>query len=258
MLNKETIKAAFSKSAATYDGASDFQKETGQILMDMILKDRPAFARILDVGTGTGSMAAALLKDMKGVFYGCDIAWGMASFAKKNTRGLFIVQADAESLPYKDGEFDTVFSNITYQWMHDMPSAFKEAGRVLKKGGRFYFSILLKGSLAELYEALAAAGKNNLTGILPEENLLKSGLTDAGLAIGEWQVRILKRPYQSCLDFVKALRLIGAGKIQEDNIFKMGERAVFFNMVNFYDENFRKGGKVFATYRVALGCAKKT
>ncbi|MCX5716515.1 MAG: methyltransferase domain-containing protein [Candidatus Omnitrophica bacterium] len=254
---KETVKKAFSKSAATYDTASDFQKETGRMLTDKILEAEAAAERILDVGIGTGSVTARLSNSMNAALYGCDIAWGMASLAKKNAKNIFISQADAERLPYKESVFDVVFSNITYQWMQDFKAAFCEVNRILKKGGRLYFSILLKGSLPELYKALGAADKNSLTDMLPDAVFLRSALDDSGLKIKCWEEIKLKRFYENCLGLVKTFRLIGADRARGANIFKMGERKAFFSMVDFYDTNFYEQKKVFATYNVAIIRADK-
>ncbi|NQU74454.1 MAG: methyltransferase domain-containing protein [Candidatus Omnitrophica bacterium] len=258
MLNKEQIKKSFSKAAITYDKASDFQKETGRRLVDMILSDTASEDMILDIGMGTGSITQELAGTLNRRIYGCDLSWGMVSFAKKNTNGLFISQADMEELPYKTGAFDIIFSNITYQWAHDAKPAFLEIKRILKNGGRFYFSILIKDSLKELYETVKGiAKKDQRMDFLPSGESIKSEFTESGLKIAWCEEKTLKKYYDSSLALLKTLKRAGAGKILDGNVFKMGQRRLFFEMLEAYDRNFNEGGKVFANYNVIFGCAKK-
>jgi SAM-dependent methyltransferase len=50
-------------------------------------------------------------------------------------------QADAQRLPFVDGEFDAVVCQFGVMFFRDKPRAFSEAYRVLKPGGRFLFSV---------------------------------------------------------------------------------------------------------------------
>ena len=90
-----------------------------------------------------------------------DIAPGMLARAKAQSRWLRRferVRADAYSLPFRDGAFDLVFSNLMLQWCDDLDAVFAEIARVLKPGGLLLFSTFGPGTLAELREAWAASG----------------------------------------------------------------------------------------------------
>jgi SAM-dependent methyltransferase len=50
-------------------------------------------------------------------------------------------QADAQYLPFPDGEFDAVVCQFGIMFFPDKPRAFSEAYRVLKPGGRFLFNV---------------------------------------------------------------------------------------------------------------------
>lgn len=258
MLSKEKIKESFSRSASTYDEAADFQKETGHRLIQKILSDNVPIDRILDVGLGTGYITRELARIFSDV-HGCDIAWGMASFSKRKANTFSIIQADAEALPYKPGTFGIVFSNITYQWIHNFRNAFLEVRRVLKDKGRFYFSILTDGSLKELYETLReVAGRGYPQDFLPGAKYINLELKWRDLDIIWWEELTIRRYYENCLELLRKFKGLGAGRLSGSNIFNMGDRELFFKMTDVYDKNFAESGKVFATYKVILGCVEKT
>lgn len=258
MLSKEKIRESFSKAAYTYDEASDFQRDIGRKLIERILSDGRNFKKALDIGLGTGSITQELAERFEKI-YGCDIAWGMVSFSKANTKDIFITQADAEILPYKEAVFDIVFSNLTYQWIHNFRQAFSEIKRVLKNKGRFYFSILVEDTLTELYRTLKDVVKKDYAAdFLPNPKYIKLELKWHGLDIAWWEEVTLKRYYENSLELVKRLKKIGAGRMTESNLFRMGQRALFFKILDEYNRNFIEDGKVFATYKVILGYAEKT
>ena len=259
MLSKEKIKKSFSKAASTYDEASDFQKETGHRLIDMILSDGTPNDMILDIGMGTGNITQEFAKRLNRCVYGCDLSWGMVHFSKVNTKGLFISQADTEFLPYKTDVFDIVFSNATYQWVTDFESAFLEVKRILKKDGRFYFSILVKNSLKELYKVLEGIVKKDYgIDFLPNSEWIRLKLKESGLKVVRYEEKTLKRYYESPLALLKTLKRVGAGKVLDGNMFGMGQRRLFFEMIKAYDRNFNEEGKIFVNYNVLFGCVKKT
>jgi malonyl-CoA O-methyltransferase len=257
-LTKEKIGLAFSRAAATYDNASDFQKETARWLIQRIREDGVCTGRALDIGMGTGRITQELASLFKGAVFGCDLAWGMVSFSKANCTGIAPTQADMENLPYRSGVFDIVFSNIVHQWGHDFRSAVSELRRVLKNGGRFYFSILTENSLHELYKSLeSVTGRDYKRGLFPAPGDVRSGLINSGFGLDWFEEKALKRYYAGSLELIKRLKDIGAGRISAENIFGMGQKGLFFRMLEEYDRCFGDGARVFATYNVALGCAIK-
>ncbi|MBI4336075.1 MAG: methyltransferase domain-containing protein [Candidatus Omnitrophica bacterium] len=255
---KEKIKESFSKAAVTYDRAADFQRETGLRLIERILLENASLGMVLDTGMGTGRLTQALSQRIGGRVHGCDLAWGMVSFSKNNTRGVITSQADMERLPYKAETFDIVFSNIACQWARDLTEAFSEVRRVLKIGGRFYFSILAKGSLKELHGVLNEFLKiEGFKDFLPSREEIRERFKETGLDFVWIEDTVIKRYYSNCLELLRRVKQSGAGRVSASNLIGMGDRDLFFEMVNRYDANFREGDKVFATYRVLMGCVRK-
>ena len=96
---------------------------------------------ILDVGCGTG-MFTKLLVQRAHFVVGVDLSLGMLHAAGDMPRGVSLVQADADHLPFQDGTFDVVVSITLLQNMPDPGSTVRELARVLKRGGLLIVSTL--------------------------------------------------------------------------------------------------------------------
>src|SRR4029078_659196 len=70
-----------------------------------------------------------------------DFSPAMLAFAKARVPGAEFVRADAQQLPFDDGEFDIVVSNLGVCNVPDQPRALSEARRVLRQGGRFAMTV---------------------------------------------------------------------------------------------------------------------
>lgn len=82
----------------------------------------------LSIGVGTGRFAAPL-----GVQVGIDPAHTVLGYAAR--RGIAVVQAAAEALPFADGLFDRALCVTTICFVDDAGTMLREAYRVLKPGG---------------------------------------------------------------------------------------------------------------------------
>ena len=97
--------------------------------------------KILDVGTGNGSLAL-LLAEMGHEVVGIDISEGMLSVAIEKTKERGVKPdlriGDAESLDFEDDSFDAVVSRIVLWTLPHPETAIREWQRVLKPGGKVY------------------------------------------------------------------------------------------------------------------------
>ena len=106
----------------------------------------------LEVGVGTGRFAQAL-----GIDVGVDPAARMLTCAAG--RGVPVAEALGEALPFADGSFGVVFIVVTICFAQDPAGLFREARRVLRKGGGVVLGIVPAGSpWGRLYGAKGRAG----------------------------------------------------------------------------------------------------
>lgn len=100
----------------------------------------------IEVGLGTGRFSKAL-----GIKEGVEPSFSMRKIAV--TRGVEVMDAVAEKLPYKDLHFDFVIMASCISYFFSMKKAFQEANRVLKKGGCIIIGFIEKDSpIAREYE----------------------------------------------------------------------------------------------------------
>ena len=98
---------------------------------------------VLDIGCGGGANLTQLMhRCPQGKAYGIDISPESVLFAqKKNKKYLstrcFIEQGTVDTLPYTDEMFDVVTAFETVYFWNDLPKAFTEVTRVLKRNGHF-------------------------------------------------------------------------------------------------------------------------
>ena len=101
--------------------------------------------RILETAAGTGMVTRALVSSLpEGVsIVATDPNQPMLDHASSQLPSTRVTwrQADAQHLPFLDGEFDAVVCQFGVMFFPDKPRAFSEAYRVLKKGGRFLFNV---------------------------------------------------------------------------------------------------------------------
>jgi ubiquinone/menaquinone biosynthesis C-methylase UbiE len=107
----------------------------------------PPGGRGLEIGVGTGRFAAPL-----GIEVGVEPAKAMAAIARK--RGIKVLEAYAEELPFDNGSFDFVLMVTVLCFLADPFRALREATRVLKPRGRLIVGMIDPDSpLGQAYEA---------------------------------------------------------------------------------------------------------
>jgi demethylmenaquinone methyltransferase / 2-methoxy-6-polyprenyl-1,4-benzoquinol methylase len=90
--------------------------------------------RILDVAAGTGNSAAALARSGATVV-GCDVSPRMLAIGRRRHPGIEFVEANAQSLPFADHEFDAVSISFGLRNIADPRLALTEMRRVTRPGG---------------------------------------------------------------------------------------------------------------------------
>jgi len=122
--------------------------------------------RLLDVGCGNGAVATRTARTLGLAAVGVDVDAEQVATARTSANGVdgvrFLV-ADAVHLPFRDGEFDLVYTNKSTHHIRDWPTALDEMARVLAPGGRLVYADFVAPLGQRLptrrrIDALAAAG----------------------------------------------------------------------------------------------------
>jgi SAM-dependent methyltransferase len=128
-------------------------REAGERLADRLDDITRRFPLTLDLGCHTGEMGR-LLQGRGGIetLIQCDLSAAMVRAA-----GGLAVVGDEELLPFGDGRFDLVLSNLSLHWTNDLPGALIQIRRALKPDGLFLATLLGGETLKELRRALLEA-----------------------------------------------------------------------------------------------------
>jgi len=100
---------------------------------------------VLETAAGTGAVTRALASSLVDArIIATDLNQPMLDHAKARLSGNARVewkQADALALPFDDGTFDVVACQFGAMFFPDKVRGYREALRVLKPGGRFFFNV---------------------------------------------------------------------------------------------------------------------
>lgn len=119
---------AFERYAQEYDAWFDRNPAAYEAELRAVKAALPARGWGLEIGIGTGRFAAPL-----GIHVGIDPSQAMAAIAR--ARGLEVIIARAEHLPFPPRQFDYALMVTTICFVDDLAASFREAARVLKPGG---------------------------------------------------------------------------------------------------------------------------
>lgn len=206
---KQVMDAYASYPDTTPQGFSDFHAST----VEPMLCEIPAGSKVLDVGCNSGDFLKLLEQAKQCEATGVDVSEPALALAR--AKGLAVVHADAEALPFADGSFDVVILREVLVHLHDPVKALKEIARVLKPSGfllgsaphanlerhwedaslhhRYYTEELLLSQLSEAFESThlkvlngaqftVGFAMSNMADV-PAELLWKSG----GKGLPEWE-----------------------------------------------------------------------
>jgi ubiquinone/menaquinone biosynthesis C-methylase UbiE len=156
--------------ASRYDKASDPQFTHGRELIDLLaLRPRD---RILDVGCGTGRLAAFAVDRLSGEgrIIGIDLEPSRIELAQTNRdeRLEFRVGRAEDLSAFRAAEFDAVYMNSVVNWVDDKSRALGEAYRVLKPSGCFGLATTIRDRTNELWRIVRQA-RDRASALSPAE-----------------------------------------------------------------------------------------
>lgn len=215
----------------TYDTVAEAYESIAAARFEIVARHlltlaRPAAgARVLDLGTGSGAVAVALVEGLKmrGRVVGCDLSLPMLIRARRRVPGLSLALADAERLPFRGASFDLVTANCVLSHLLHYQAALREILRVLAKPAAFATSCWgpVSDPYAEAWKELldGAAGEGTAQrateAVVPWEghfstpHSLRAALLDAGFDGA--RVDVFDLPSDVSIDEYVKERALGAG-----------------------------------------------
>jgi trans-aconitate methyltransferase len=138
-------------NAGLYDAKMGFVSQLGSPVIGL-LAPQPG-ERILDLGCGTGDLAAELAR-LGAHPTGIDFSASMVEQARAKHPGLEFAVADATAYR-SERRYDGVFSNAVLHWIKPPEAAVESVRLALRPGGRFAAEFGGKGNIAAIYEVIA-------------------------------------------------------------------------------------------------------
>ena len=147
------IKTAFDNNVLEYDHWYEKHPAIYQSELLTVKQAIPLSKKGVEIGTGTGRFSSPFNIDI-----GVEPSANMAKLAEE--RGITVINAVAENLPFHDESFDFVLMVTTVCFLSDIPKAFAEANRILKKNGTIIIGLIDKDSeLGQKYEQMKSTNK---------------------------------------------------------------------------------------------------
>jgi SAM-dependent methyltransferase len=112
----------------------------------------PVKGRVLDVGCGAGQVAKAVKRERPDLdVFACDLSNAAIAAASALPGGVDFRHANAERLPFADGELDFVWIFDVLEHVDNPRQVLREVARVLRPGGSFHIVLPLEGQPRTLY-----------------------------------------------------------------------------------------------------------
>ena len=266
-IDKRSLRAAFGRAAAGYDGAAILQREVCDRMLSRLEYIKYTPDVLLDAGSGTGYGTRKLLMRYPAArLLAVDIAqamhlqarppvsWWRQLSAKKNHTSY--VAGDMEQMPFKDSCTGLVWSNLTLQWCNDIKQTFSEVHRVLQTGGLFMFSTFGPDTLKELRQAFGKIDRYSHVNRFVDMHDVGDVLVHCGFATPVMDMEYITLTYDDPISVMRDLKAIGAHNATRGRRRGLTGKTSWKAVLNRY-EALRNGGKLPATFEVIYGHAWK-
>ena len=231
--------------------------EVAERLLDRLDDVRRDFPAVLDLGAHRGGLGRRLAGGRKGAgtVILCDLSEGMMRAAGPGS-GLRVA-ADEEFLPFAEGCFDLVVSNLSLHWVNDLPGALVQLRRALKPDGLFLGAMLGGETLFELRRCLMEAEAEVLGGVSPRVSpfaeVRDAGnlLQRAGFALPVVDTDTITVTYEDAFRLMADLRGMGEANAGLNRRRPGTPRARFLRAAERYADLYAgPDGRIGATFQI--------
>jgi NADH dehydrogenase [ubiquinone] 1 alpha subcomplex assembly factor 5 len=173
---------------------------------------------------------------------------GFCIHADLNAASRADVRCSEDWLPFGDQSFDLIFACGGLDSVNDLPGALILLRRALKKGGRFFGSIIGAGSLPFLREAFTAADSRAVARFHPMIDVRGAGdlLARAGFAEPVADAEEVRVRYSAVERLLKDVRNEGLGNCLAQR--HPVSRATLGHVSGLFDDARDDGGKVMEVF----------
>jgi SAM-dependent methyltransferase len=247
-----------SRAAAGFAAHRFLLEAAGERLADRLDDVTRRFPRTLDLGCHDGTLGRSLAgRGGIETLIQCDLSERFARLAAAPGRPALV--ADEETLPFADGAFDLVLSNLTLHWVNDLPGALLQIRRALRPDGLFLATLFGADTLSELRECLIAA-ESGLTGgaharVAPFADLRDAAglLQRAGFALPVADSDMLTVTYENAFRLMADLRGMGEQSALAEMPLGAASRRLFAEAARLYQERHAgTDGRIRASFRIVF------
>tara|TARA_R110001592_G_scaffold44910_1_gene143946 strand:- start:3095 stop:4051 length:957 start_codon:yes stop_codon:yes gene_type:complete len=264
VFNRAKVRHHRDRAAALLDGHGFLFEETADRLADRLDDITHRFPLALDLGCHGGEIGRLVFGPRTmgrgGIetLIQADLSPAMAGRARDGgAPGMPVLAADEEFLPFAEGTFDAVLSNLSLHWVNDLPGALLQIRRALKPDGLFLASMLGGGTLAELRDCLAEAEIEISGGLSPRVSPfadvrdLGGLLQRAGFSLPVVDADQITVSYETPMKLLYDLRAMGESNAVAEAKNGLARRDLLARAMAMYEDRHRDGdGRFLATFRI--------
>ena len=257
--NKQSIRRAINRHAASYDNAAVLQNIVGERLFERLelVKIKPKL--ILDLGCSTGNLTRQLQQRYKKAkVLGIDISDNMCRYSQQQKKWLAkerYLCADAEKLPLADNSVELVFSNLMLQWLDNPDRLFQEIQRVLVPGGLIMFTTYGPDTLKEMRQSWATIDQGIHVNRFIDMHDIGDSLTKNGFNGAVMDNEVITMTYDSIDDLHQDIKDIGEANLNKGRNKSLMKKSLWSGYIDAYQQYKTADGDIPASWEIAYGHA---
>lgn len=242
----KTLRFYFDRAADTYERASTVQKKVAKRLIEMVSSDY--YRTVIEIGSGEGFLTESLIDKIKFDRYiNLDISLRLLlKLRKKLGKRVSYINGKAENIPIRAYSTDLLISSSSLHWVDDIESSLISILKLLKEGGRFYFSIFVLPTLREIEVASKYSGFGSIYPLRTATDYLKILETNRNFKF-DYEVVTLREKFTSVKEILYSLKLTGTNFTLNK---RFSGKNSFKRFCDFYERTFKEGSSLYCTYEV--------